>query len=82
MSETYSKEEMERVKAEVKISENIESIKKDIHSIHDKLDKSYVTKDELGTFRAELSPYILAVKSFIGMAVLGIIGALFNLVIK
>lgn len=82
MPEPISKDEIEKIRAEVRTAESIEVIKKEIKTINDKLDKSYVTRDELSTYKAENSPYFLAMKSFIGMAVLGIIGALFNLVIK
>ena len=82
MAEKYSKDEVEKIRAEVRIAENIESIKKEIVAINNKLDNNYVTLDELATFKAELNPYILAVKSFIGMAVMAIIVALFKLVIK
>lgn len=82
MSENYSQKDIERATADQKISSKLESIQSDVLDIKAKLDKNYVTKDELATFKAEIAPYINAVKYLVTLIVSAVVVAIITLVIK
>jgi hypothetical protein len=64
----YSQKDIDRAKADGQLAETLDSIKREVHSINDKLDKNYVTIDQLETFKVKLDPIIKIVYGLVGLA--------------
>lgn len=80
--ENYSKQDLEKAKQEGQLSADITQIKNDVVEIKRGMEKNLVTKDELATFKAEIAPYIMAVKGLLSLIVTSVVIAILYLVIK
>lgn len=80
--ENFSQKDIDRASLDQKINSKLESIQNDVQDIKSKLEKNYVTKEELNVFKAEIQPYVSAVKGLLALIVTSVIVALLAIIIK
>lgn len=82
MPTDITQKDLERAAADQKITSKLESIQSDVQDIKTKLEKNYITHADLDVFKAEIAPYIMAVKGILTLMVSSIVVALIALVLK
>lgn len=82
MVNNLTEKDLEKAKQDGQLLSDISQIKNDVIEIKGRLEKNYVTKAELETFKAEMTPIIKLVYGLVSLFLTGIVVAIISLVIK